>query len=327
VPVFGGWSPSPTEYGGGANGSSVTLLQRVFESIASQRGDAYSQSPASIVGVENMAIARAITFDGWGANQRVANNCNPSRASLVTGMLQRWERILGTPPLPGDSEMTRRARVVFAFGQIGDPNTIQPVVDALQVVLGPIFVGVVHQNLTNELSYTNGISKVASSGTTPPFASFDGAPVGSYRFWIQITTGGPLGTALFQWSINGGATFLGSGLTTASTVYLGTTGIAAHFSSGSSYVVGDVYAFSTAPGVPWMSTISHIGVQVTFAPAGYHNLDGTPNAQFYNLVAGIVPILDEILPIWTTFDHFVTNSHGVLGFRLDERDLDLEAFT
>jgi hypothetical protein len=142
MPRYGGFSPYPLRYGGGEGNSSAPLLQRVFESIAAQRGSAYDQTTQSAVGVENMANARAITFDLYGANARLANQFRPATMT-ADGLLPRWERIFNTPTLPGDTEATRRARVGAAWASIGLVNTHQAVVDALTATLGPLFSGII----------------------------------------------------------------------------------------------------------------------------------------------------------------------------------------
>lgn len=142
MPFTGGFSPGPERYGGGDGNGSAPLLQRVFESIAAQRGDAYDQTVNTAVGVENMALARALTFDGYGANTRLANQFLPSKMT-ADGLLPRWEVILNVPPLPGDTEPVRRARVAAALARIGQPNTHQPIVDALTSALGELFSGTI----------------------------------------------------------------------------------------------------------------------------------------------------------------------------------------
>ncbi len=169
MPFTGGYSPSPERYGGGEGNSKEPLLQRVFESLSSQRGTAYDQTLSSVVGVENMALARAITFDGYGCNQRLANNFLPAKMSA---MLPRWERILNVPPLPGDTEPTRRARVAAAFARVGQPNSHQPVADAVIAALGPLFVSFVYQSPAvggTAFSYWSGPGGHVSS--TIPWAS------------------------------------------------------------------------------------------------------------------------------------------------------------
>lgn len=323
MPITGGWSPSPERTGGGDAGTGTTLLQRVFESLAAQRGDAYDQTINSAVGVENLAYARALVYDGYFANQRLANNCLPSRATLAAGTLQRWELILATPPLPSDSEIVRRARVVAAWARIGEPNSIQPMIDALQAVLGPLYIGIVHQNLGNALTYVNGVSYPIGTPTTAPTFAVSGTPTGVYYIAINITVTGGYGVGTFQWYLDG--VLQATDLITGSSIALGGTGLALKFQS-TVYTNGNSYVIYTDLGVPWASTIAHVDVQVTQNVTGYANADGSPNAAFYNAVAAINPILDELLPSWATFDWFIASSHGGIGFYMDEPNVDLLAF-
>jgi hypothetical protein len=86
-----------------------------------------------------------------------------------------------------------------------------------------------------------------SFGVTPPGVTLSGTPsLGSYLVVIQITTGGALGTAVFQWSQDGGTTWQGSGITTAPLVLLGNTGITAAFPGDSAaYDTSNSYAADT----------------------------------------------------------------------------------
>lgn len=200
MPATGGYSPGPEKYGGGYGNTDVPILQRVFEAIASQRGSAYDQTINSVVGVENMAIARAITFDGWGANLRLANQFLPSKMT-ADGLLPRWEKIFNTPTLPGDTEPVRRARVAAAFARLGQPNTHQPVVDALTSALGTIFTGtIVYQgpntanvlwpgasNNTSTVPWYSTIDQVAVELTVPAaYTSATGAPTTGW--WALVGT-------------------------------------------------------------------------------------------------------------------------------------------
>jgi hypothetical protein len=339
MPFSGGWSPSPERYGGGGGaGGSEPLVKRIYESLSSQRGSAYTANPNSFVGVETMAYARSIAFDAWGANARLANSFIPSRMTAATGMLQRWEKIFGVPPLPGDTELVRRARVAAAWAKFGQSNAIQPVVDALQAAIAPIYVGVVHQNSANEVSFVNGISNVVATGTAPPTVTFSGTPTDNFQIQLNVTTGGGLGAGVSKWSYNGGLTFPATGVAIPAAVLpsltgdvplaIGTvnTGITAHFTVGT-YATDNVYALTVLPSRLWTSTLAHVEVNVSYAGAGYHNVDGSPNAAFYNLASNIAPILDEMLPSWATYSWYVNNSHGTIGFILDDaHNLDIEAF-
>jgi len=326
VPPFtGGWSPSPERYGGGEGSSDEPLVQRIFESIAAQRGSAYSTSPTSIVGIEMRAWARAIAFDAWGVNARLANQFIPSKLTAASGMLQRWERIFAVPPLPTDTEPVRRARVAAAWASTGQPNSVQPVISALQAALGPVYVGLVHQTALTETSYTGGLSNVVATGTTPPTVTISGTPTGLDYFEIDITTGGALGAALFTWKRHGAT--IATGQTTSAAFTLPGTGVVVAFGAGPpNYATDNVYKFTTNPQVPWLSSLAHVDVQVTQNVAGYNNA-GAPNAAFYQLVANVAPILDEILPAWATYDWFIQDSASVSAFKLDERNLDLEVLT
>jgi hypothetical protein len=153
--VFGGFTPWPLRFGGGEGNSSAPLLQRVFESIAAQRGDAYDQTVNSTVGVENMAFARAITFDGWLRNQKLANEFQPTKCTAA-GLLPRWERIFATPPNPTDTEPVRRARVSAAWLRLISSAAVQSVTDALSAALGPLFVGLVFQTPATAVAYWPG---------------------------------------------------------------------------------------------------------------------------------------------------------------------------
>ena len=91
-----------------------------------------------------------------------------------------------------------------------------------------------------------GAPPVTPQGTAPPPVSLMGTPVvGSIEIAIQITTPGPLGIAVFQWSNQGGGPpWSGAGVATAASVPLGTTGLSALFSAVGSYSADNLY---TAP--------------------------------------------------------------------------------
>lgn len=146
MPAFGGTAPFPRRFGGGIKGlaSGKNRIQLVFESISAARGSAYDQTQNTAVGVENLAMARAVALDGYGANERLANELYPP-TSTVAGLLPRWETILGQPPLKGDSQRKRQARVGLAWARVGAQNIEAEVISELTAILGPLFVGLTHQ--------------------------------------------------------------------------------------------------------------------------------------------------------------------------------------
>ena len=239
MPFFGAFSPFPLRFGGGEGSNGKTRLQIVFESLAAQRGSAYDQTLNSAVGIENLAMARAITFDLYDASERLANNFRPS-SMTAAGLLGPWEAIFDQPSLPGDTEPTR---IEAAWAKVGLPNTHQPIIDALTRTLGPLFSGVV----------------------------------------VYQTPG--TATAFWPGASNATAT------------------------------------------LPWYSTINHISVQVTLGPA-YRIAPGTPNGLFWSSVAAMVPVLDETLPSWVTFDWFFASTDATNDFLLDDpSNLDTELLT
>ena len=113
---FGGGHPYPRKMGGGESRPNILRA-----AIAQDRGDAYSTDPNSVVYLENLALARAIS-SGWGTNERLGNLWNPYACS--PDVLGRWETILALAVSPSDSLGVRRARVAakmvfFAQGYRG----------------------------------------------------------------------------------------------------------------------------------------------------------------------------------------------------------------
>lgn len=163
MPAFGGYTPFPRRFGSGAEPGTTgntPLLKRVFQSISAARGSAYSQSLQSAVGVENMAIARAIAIDGWQRNQKMANEFDPTRCTAA-GLMPRWERIFGIVPPYGATEPQRRAALSAAWLRLVTGNWVQAAIDALSTALGPLFVGLTFQTPSTALSYWPGGNALA----------------------------------------------------------------------------------------------------------------------------------------------------------------------
>lgn len=71
-----------------------------------------------------------------------------------------------------------------------------------------------------------------ATGTTPPVLTITGGTT-PYEFYIRCpTTGGTRGTWLLDWSIDGGATLVQTGVTSAATVALGSTGWTLNIAAG-----------------------------------------------------------------------------------------------
>lgn len=134
--------PYPRRFGGGK-----PLLQVIHENLNAARGTGLdAHNPATIVWLENHAIARAITFDGWGANQRLANQWDPDR---MTDMLPRWERIMKIAVPTGATARARRAVVKERFARFGEAVTHALLTEKLSTAIGPAFVGVEYISRAN----------------------------------------------------------------------------------------------------------------------------------------------------------------------------------
>jgi hypothetical protein len=85
-----------------------------------------------------------------------------------------------------------------------------------------------------------GVPTVSLSGTQNP-ANLLGGPASFFAIQIAITTGGALGVSQFTWSLNGVPQ--ASGVATAASVILGSTGLTATFAAGT-YVQFTTYTFT-----------------------------------------------------------------------------------
>ena len=85
---------------------------------------------------------------------------------------------------------------------------------------------------------------VVAYGSSPPVVWLQGHPtMGALQIVLQITTAGAVGTAAFKWSQDGGVTWT-TGVSTAATVTLGATGLAANFPVGA-YGVDNAWKAAT----------------------------------------------------------------------------------
>lgn len=321
MPFTGGYSPSPEKTGGGDGTGAAPLLQRVFESIAAARGEGYDQTLNSAVGAENVALARAVTFDLYGTNARFANEMNPGNAT-VAGLLPRWEKIFATPALPGDTEPVRQARVSAAAARFGVASTLQQVTTQLQAILGPLFQGLTLFTPANAQRWWP-----AYGGTAAYVASVAGNLV-TIGALTQVPTSAPLASLTCSNCVHTGnvGTFPIKQWLSPTSVVIVNNGVP---------VAPDYGVFGFGPGspaikwtmpnlaTPWTSTISRFMVQVNpTAVAGYVNADGTVNGAFYSKVAQMNPYLDWALPADSDYGFYITS-----GFVLDApNNLDLSTF-
>lgn len=338
MPFTGGMSPSPERYGGGDAGESAPLLQRVFEAVSAARGKPFDGTVTSAVGAENMAIARAIAFDLYGANVRFANEMNPAFAT-AEGLLPRWEKILGCPPNPGDSQPVRRARCAAALARFGRTNSTQPVIDALTAELGKLFVGLTLFSPSNATvwwpAYGGSAAKVtAVSGNLVTVDGLTNVPTSAPGAGLIIENCAHSGNNTPEYFPFGGGPpsyvpFLIKSRVSATSVVCVNNGspVSPDYGVGGTVGAPTITWSMPNPRAPWMSTVAHVDVLVNpTALPGYVNADGTVNGKFWAAVNRMNPVLDLLLPADVTFDWYVYSSHGAMGFYLDEQNLDVEVF-
>lgn len=140
---FGGYRPYPRRFGGGK-----PRLEIIHESLNAQRGSAFDASnPDTIVWLENMAIARALCFDGWGTNERLSYQWDPDR---MTDMLPRWEKIFRIVPPPTANGNERRAVIRARFRRFLDVTALHSrLYTKLSEVLGPAFYAIEYISVAN----------------------------------------------------------------------------------------------------------------------------------------------------------------------------------
>jgi len=140
---YGGYHPYPRRFGGGR-----PRLRIVHDALNAARGTAINASDTTTVAwVENMAYARAITFDGYGQNERMALQWDPER---MTAFLPRWERIFRITPPPTATDRERRVAVLRAFRRVLDASGLhERLVSALAAEIPDYFSAVEYIDITN----------------------------------------------------------------------------------------------------------------------------------------------------------------------------------
>jgi hypothetical protein len=160
----------------------------------------------------------------------------------------------------------------------------------------------------------------AATGTNPPGVTLSGRPVaGDLEIIVQITTAGVLGAAVFQWSKDGGTTWT-TGVATAASVALPTTGLTAAFAAGT-YALDNLYTADTPVPEMVLGWITTLVTDDMFRKRGRDPQD----AAMVDLKADIETVLAEIkeaadgetglfdIPVTESADSAVTTG-GPLGY-------------
>lgn len=132
------------------------------------------------------------------------------------------------------------------------PNEVTSIIEAkrpgytartCRTVQGEVYDRLRKRYLVDTLGQSMG--QPSGVGLAPPPVSFVGVPLrGDLELVMAITTPGPLGTALFSLSLDGGTTVAATGLVTSAATPLPGTGVSAIFPAGA-YDASNVYTAST----------------------------------------------------------------------------------
>lgn len=143
---YGGFHPYPRRFGGNRY-SGKPLTEVVYESLSASRGDAYdTEDGTTIVAIENKAYARALVYDGWEVNARLALQWDPWR---ITDMLPRWEKVFAIFVPPGASDYARRKEVAKRWGRFGQVSNHARMKTVLADELGAFFVDLEYISVAN----------------------------------------------------------------------------------------------------------------------------------------------------------------------------------
>jgi uncharacterized protein YmfQ (DUF2313 family) len=177
--AFGGYHPYPRRFGGGK-----PTLQTFHESLNAQRGTALDAANSSTtVWLEDLALMRAVVFDGWQTNQRLAHQWDPRR---MTDMLERWEQLLKLRPPANTSDKDRRDVILDRFERFAGVANHAKLIKYLEAAVGEVFVGVEYISAAN--------AKVTVPDGTYPWGSVvAGAPWSSTVAHILVLLQTPAG--------------------------------------------------------------------------------------------------------------------------------------
>jgi hypothetical protein len=137
-------------------------------------------------------------------------------------------------------------RTVMPAGDVGIVETAQPGYTAQRISTWQSKINArLRKRYGKVLPLGQSAPALVAVGNLPPAVALSGRPVlGSASYIINVTTGGALGTAVISYSIDGGVTYV-TGVLTATSVSLGTSGLVATFSPGT-YDVTNSYSSATA---------------------------------------------------------------------------------
>jgi len=304
MPSFGGYTPFPIRMG-----ESVAQVEVLTNALNASRGDAYDVTESSNVWVENHAIARAIA-DVWQTNERLGLQTDLLRTSMV----ERWEAIFGIVPSPEQTQVERRSALQQRQKQVGLASTYQRLEDAITAAFGttlPFSIELTPSTSGNIISNDPAGWYVSCSSATQPACTLSGVVTSDTLVEVTILSGGTTATI---------AVTVGTSSPTFSTVSVTTTPLVIANTSltwtfgASSITAGTYYRAQPTPN-GFSSSACELTI-LCFPPSWMSD------AEYYDTVARLRVILDDVLPAWASF-HVARDGTVPGSFILDEpRNLD-----
>ncbi len=137
-----------------------------------------------------------------------------------------------------------------------DVNPRGPIKDRVRLCTAAAMAASIYAAGTRT-AVASGYATTVATGTTPPTVSLAGTPTINGTIILQITTPGARGVAVFKWSSDGGATYT-TGVLTAATTLLGSTGVTATWGAGAGPAYANNNVYTTAPDFVAMATIDGV---------------------------------------------------------------------
>lgn len=159
-----------------------TSAEAILDDLNDSFGSAYNTEPGSIIYIENLAFARAIS-DLFDSVERLKNQSHPPK---MTTSIPRWEKILGITPRSDATDSERRRAIGAKLALFNVAPTDQATKDYLNRLIPELIV---------ELIYTNSDDAV---GAVPGGVAITGGvtlqdgPWQSYVCYIAIRVHQPL---------------------------------------------------------------------------------------------------------------------------------------
>jgi hypothetical protein len=170
---------------------------------------------------------------------------------LVDSSPEQVHAVIGTCSKGTANTLYSFASIPALVAALGVGPAVEAAAHSLAVSGGPVYVvrvsettagipGSVTQAGSGPTVTAPALTPVTAAGTSPPTVTLSGTVTRYIDLVVEITLGGARGTATFQYSLDGGATY-SADIATAATYLMGDTGVTLNFATGTDYDTDNVY--------------------------------------------------------------------------------------